>query len=291
MTTQDRPVVCVSYLASAELWSVPEFPFANHGAEVRVTEQSIAADGPMTAAVLAALDVPTLLVANRIGNDEAGGRVGRWLQQRAVPTTAVASAEVSTPRIVVVADDHNTRTWFAHLSGVANELTNVDLSALSAAAFVYLDAYQLIEAAALRVVRAARNHGARLLVNLGGTPLSDTLRVELAGYANLLIQTNVDDSSHRDAPIVARKLLGQTCAQWVIVTAGAFGALAASRSQLVTAPPSGSRCVTRIALERHSPAACSTACAPVSPWTAVCCSARPVGRCGAHGSTAPHCRR
>lgn len=50
----DGPIVCVSYLALAELWSVPLFPVVNHGAEVRTTEQSIAADGPMTAAVLAA---------------------------------------------------------------------------------------------------------------------------------------------------------------------------------------------------------------------------------------------
>ncbi|WP_433622088.1 hypothetical protein [Nocardia sp. CA-120079] len=68
----DGPIVCVSYLARAELWSVPLFPAANHGVEVRTTGQSIAADGPMAAAVLAALDVPTTLVANDIGDDQEG---------------------------------------------------------------------------------------------------------------------------------------------------------------------------------------------------------------------------
>ncbi|NNH71013.1 hypothetical protein HLB23_14260 [Nocardia uniformis] len=97
MSTQDGPVVCVSYLASAELWSVTKFPTANQGAAIRSVEHSIAADGPMASAVLAALEVPTLLIANRIGGDEEGGRVGRWLQQHHVPTTAVASAEIGTP--------------------------------------------------------------------------------------------------------------------------------------------------------------------------------------------------
>ncbi|MET8425455.1 PfkB family carbohydrate kinase [Nocardia sp. NPDC004860] len=236
MTTQGRPVVCVSYLAAAELWSVPKFPAPNHGAEILTTEESIAADGPMTAAVLAALDVPTLLVANRIGNDDVGGRVGRWLQQHHVPSTAVVSTDVVTPKIVVVADGRDTRTWFAHLPGVTDELSRCDLSPIGTASMVYLDAYQLVEAAAIRVVRAARDCGTELLVNLGGSPLSDALCLELAGYRNLIIQTNVDDGSRSDVPAVTRQLLTETSARWVVVTAGAYGASAASRERIVTTP-------------------------------------------------------
>ncbi|GAB4588986.1 carbohydrate kinase family protein [Nocardia sp. IFM 10818] len=236
MTTQDRPVVCVSYLAAAELWSVPKFPVRNHGAEILTTEESIAADGPMTAAVLAALGVSTLLVANRIGDDDMGGRVGRWLQQHDVPTTAVVSTDVTTPRVVVVADGNDTRTWFAHLPGVTDELRDCDLSSISTASMIYLDAYELIEAGAIRVVRAARDCGTELLVNLGGSPLSNALRTELIGYRNLIIQTNVDDESRSSVPTVTRRLLTETCAKWVVVTAGAFGASAASRERVVTTP-------------------------------------------------------
>ncbi|MFE3228597.1 hypothetical protein [Nocardia sp. NPDC059228] len=210
MTTQGRPAVCVSYLAAAELWSVPKFPAPNHGAEILTTEESIAADGPMTAAVLAALDVPTLLVANRIGNDDVGGRVGRWLQQHHVPSTAVVSADVVTPKIVVVADGRDTRTWFAYLPEVTDELSRCDLSPIGTASMVYLDAYQLIEAAVIRVVRAARDCGTELLVNLGGSPLSDALRLELSGYQNLIIQTNVDDESRSGVPAAQQAhLLGR----------------------------------------------------------------------------------
>ncbi|MGW4240927.1 carbohydrate kinase family protein [Nocardia sp. NPDC004722] len=215
---------------------MPKFPAPNHGAEIRTTEESIAADGPMTAATLAALGVPTLLVANRIGDDEVGGKVGRWLQQHRVPTTAVASADVTTPRIVVVGDGRETRTWFAHLPGVTDELNRSDLSAIHTASTVYLDAYQLIEPAAIRVVRAARECGAELLVNLGGCPLSDALRTELAGYRNLIVQTNADDDSRSDVPEMTRQLLTDTCARWVVVTAGAYGASAASRERIVTVP-------------------------------------------------------
>lgn len=67
----DGPIICVSYLALAEIRSVPLFPVANHGAKVGTTEQSVAVDGPIAAAVLAALDVPTTLVAD-IGDDQDG---------------------------------------------------------------------------------------------------------------------------------------------------------------------------------------------------------------------------
>jgi len=88
MTTQFNPVVCMSYLAHTALWKVPRFPLANHGAEVLTIEHSIAADAPMTAAVLAALDVPTVLLANSVGDDTSGIEVQGWLQRHGVTITA-----------------------------------------------------------------------------------------------------------------------------------------------------------------------------------------------------------
>lgn len=190
----------------------------------------------MTAAVLAALDVPTLLLANNIGDDEQGRSVGTWLHQHQVPTTAVASADLSTPWIVVVADDHHTRTWFAHLPGVVDGLATVDLSAIATASYVYLDAYELIETAVLRVIEVTRAAAVPLLMNLGGSPLSAALHAAVAGYEKLLIQTNVDDGDHATAIDVASSLLAETGAAWVVVTAGAFGAVAVSRSERITVP-------------------------------------------------------
>ncbi|WP_067694449.1 carbohydrate kinase family protein [Nocardia jejuensis] len=237
MAAPERPIVCVSYLASAELWHVPHFPEANHGAEIRFAEHSIAADGPMTAAVLAALDVPTMLIANDFGCDADGRQVSEWLQRHGVQTTAAVNAGTVTPRVVVVAADDDTRTWFAHLPGVAGSLERVDLSTIACASFVYLDAYQLIENAALRVIRATRAGGTPLLLNLGGSPLSDALQLELRNHENLLIQTNVDDAARYDASELARQLLAHTSAEWAVVTAGAAGSLAASRKQSVLAVP------------------------------------------------------
>ncbi|MQY26106.1 carbohydrate kinase family protein [Nocardia aurantia] len=236
LTARAQPIVCFSYLAAAQLWRVPQYPPANSGASIEAAEYSIAADAPMAAAVLVALDAPTLLIANNIGTDHLGGQARTWLEQHNVPTTAEAHENLSTPSITVIADGAATRTWFAHLPGVVDALQQVDLSPVHTAAFVYVDAYELIEKAAVRVVAAARAANTPVLINLGGSPLSDGVRQAVAGYEKLLLQTNVDDDDHAEAPVVARTLLAQTEAAWVVVTAGASGAVAVSRTEEISVP-------------------------------------------------------
>src|ERR1039457_6055099 len=105
MSRTFQPVACFGYLAAAELWQVAQFPLANYGAEVLNVERSIAAHAPMAAAVLAALDVPTLLLANGVGNDQNASDVRAWLQRYRVDTTAKVKTGATTPKNVVVADD------------------------------------------------------------------------------------------------------------------------------------------------------------------------------------------
>ncbi|MGH3402046.1 MAG: carbohydrate kinase family protein [Streptosporangiaceae bacterium] len=229
-------MACFSYLAAAELWQVPHFPLANYGAEVLSVERSIAGDAPMAAAVLAALSVPTLLLANDIGNDQNGNEISGWLQRHGVNATAKVKTDTTTPQIVVVADDDSTRTWFPHLPGVSDALAAVDLSPLFSASFAYIDCYQLIEAPAVRAIQAAQSAGVPLLVNLGGSPLSSAVMAAMRGYPRLIIQTNVDDAACADAPRVAHAILAATGAAWVVITAGAAGAVALSENQQLTSP-------------------------------------------------------
>lgn len=232
----ERPVVCFSYLAAAELWKVPRFPLANCGTEVVSIEHSVAADAPMAAAVLAALNVPALLLSNDVGDDASGTKVCSWLQRHGVTSTAKPRADVATPRIVVVADDQGTRTWFPHLPGVAEALAALDLSALMSASFAYIDCYQVIEAAAIRAVETARAVGVPLLLNLGGSPLSPSVIAAMRGCPGLVVQTNVDDEQFAEAHRLASVILTDTQVAWVIVTAGASGVLALSDSECLILP-------------------------------------------------------
>ncbi|WP_239310683.1 carbohydrate kinase family protein [Frankia sp. Cj3] len=230
------PVVCFSYLAAASLWNVERFPPANHGAEVQRAEASIAADGPMVAAVLAALDVPALVISNNFGDDAQGDQVQAWLHRRRVAATAEVVPGMATPQIVIVADEQGTRTWFPYLPGVAEALATADLSSLARASFAYIDCYQLIETAAVRAVHAARTAGVPMLLNLGGSALSSAVTAAIRGCPDILIQTNVDDVEHEAAPAMAASLLHATGARRVVVTAGASGAVAVEDERRLRVP-------------------------------------------------------
>ena len=189
----------------------------------------------MAAAVLAALDVPTSLLTNDVGDDEPGSRVNTQLQRYGVPPPARMTG-MPTPQIVVVADEQPTRTWIPYLPGVADALAALDLTPLVNAAYAYIDCYQIIEAPAVRAIQAARATGVPLLLNLGGSPLSRAVVAAVHGYPHLTVQTNVDDADHADASHVAASILTATGAAWTIVRAGAHGAVALSRTEHLHAP-------------------------------------------------------
>ncbi|MFI6367632.1 carbohydrate kinase family protein [Nocardia sp. NPDC050630] len=186
----------------------------------------------MAAAALASMGAPVRLLSNEIGDDEYGHFVRQWLTEHHV-TPPAGTPGATTPRIVVAADDAHSRTWFAHLPDVVASLEHVDLAPIATASFLYVDGYEIIEHAVLRVIEAGHAAKLPLLLNLGGSNLSEPVAAAVAGYPHLFIQTNVDDAEHLEAPAVAATLREQTGADWVIVTAGSFGAVAVSHSEVV----------------------------------------------------------
>jgi sugar/nucleoside kinase (ribokinase family) len=190
----------------------------------------------MVAAVLAALDVSVLLLAHDVGPDANGTNVRGWLECHGVATTAKAMTGVTTPQIVIVADDAGTRTWFPYLPGVVDGLSVLDLSPLATASFAYIDCYQLIEAPAVRAIRATRAAGVPMFVNMGGSPLSPAVIAAVRGHSRLIVQTNVDDAAHADAASLAVFIRAATDADWAVVTAGIHGAVACDRMEQLSVP-------------------------------------------------------
>jgi sugar/nucleoside kinase (ribokinase family) len=228
-------VACFSYLAAATLWKVSRFPPADQGAEVTAQEESVAADGAMTAAVLAGLGHHSILLANNVGDDQRGNQACTWLDGHGVTTSARAAASIPTPQVTVVTDDNHTRTFFPYLPGVARELEALDLRSLASASFAYIDGYQLIARAASSAIQAARAAGVPLLLNLGGDSPAEVLDA-IRGYPRLIIQTSTTERSPADAQRAAGRLRDATQAQWIILTTGPAGAVAVSRHRGLSTP-------------------------------------------------------
>jgi sugar/nucleoside kinase (ribokinase family) len=222
------PVVSFSYLAAASLWTVERFPAANHAATIDGIEESIAADGPMVAAVLAALGQPSLLLANGIGDDTSGRHVRAWLERHQVATTATTRTGIPTPQITVIGDGQHTRTIFPFLPGVADELGQIDLAPLDTASFAYVDCYGGIDRAAIRAIQSARSAGLPLLANLGGDNPSAGILDVLDGYPDLTVQTSIAEESLETAARLAVNLQSDIRPEWAVITAGAAGVAAAS---------------------------------------------------------------
>ena len=233
----DRPLdlVCVSYLADAQVLHVDPDPLPNSGAVVDETAASIAGDGPLTAITAARLGLRTGLISNSVGTDPTGQRLRHWLDQIGVRHDVRAIAGTVTPHLTVIADG-GTRTWFAALQHAYADLLTVDLTPLRYARMAYIDCYRVISDAAARSITAARD--TPLMLNLGGDQPSRAVISAAVGKQLIAVQTSIDESAADTAADIADELFQQFAPHAAVVTAGRHGALALTRDRLhrVAAP-------------------------------------------------------
>ena len=171
-----------------------------------------------------------------MATDPTGQQVRSWLQQHRVQTTADTKANSTTPRIVVVGDNHHTRTMFPYLPGVADELENIDLAPLQSASFAYIDGYKLLGRAAARAVQSAKAAGLPLLVNLGGDLAPSELLDALDGYPGLVVQTSITEESLETAARLVKCIKADMRCKWAVITAGKAGAAAANQRAVLSVP-------------------------------------------------------
>jgi sugar/nucleoside kinase (ribokinase family) len=222
----DRPLdlACFSYLAAAQVLQVRTYPSANSGTVVDAVAASIAGDGPLTAVIAARTGLPVGLIANRIGDDPAGQQLLVSLDSVGIQHTIRPAAGIATPHLTVIADDADTRTWFAALQHAYQDLLSTDLTMLTRAKVAYVDCYQVLTPAAARAAASAA--GAGLLLNLGGDPLADEIVAATHGQHVLAVQTSLDDSDAADAVDLAVDMFDRLRPDAAVVTLGRLGALA-----------------------------------------------------------------
>lgn len=222
-------LVCLSYLADAQVMRVDTYPLPNSGAAVEATAASIAGDGPLTAITAAGLGLRTGLIGNDVGADHAGQRLLSWLDHFGVHHGVQAVADIATPHLTVITDA-GTRTWFAALKHAYADLLTADLTLLNHARLAYIDCYHVIADAAARAIAGAGN--TPLLLNLGGDQPSPAIIAAAKGRPLLAIQTSIDESATDTAPDIADTLYQQFTPHTVLVTLGSHGALARTRDRL-----------------------------------------------------------
>lgn len=230
-------LACVSYLAAAQVLHVHTYPRANSGTVVDAIAASVAGDGPLTAVTAARAGLTVALVTNPVGDDPAGHHLLAALNTAGVRHTLHPDPDVLTPHLTVIADEDDTRTWFAALHHAYAHLHQADLTPLAQASIGYVDCYQVLTNHAARAITAA--DGAGLVLNLGGDPLADTIADAAQGERVLAVQTSLDESDADDAEDLATHLYDRVRPDAAVVTVGRLGAVARTQHHLhhVQAPP------------------------------------------------------
>lgn len=229
-------LVCFSYLSSARVLQIENYPQLDSGAEVGSFVDTLAADGPMVAIAVACLGLKTGLIANSLGADRTGWFVKDKLQENAVVNTVENLADKETPFIVVLSDLEGSREWFAFIKNVREELAELELTQIDNTSLVYIDLYSGIKKASLRAVDYANSKGVPVFLNLSGEVPDVGLMEELAGRDIVVTQIGLRESREDEAEEIARDVLGEVGAEISIVTLASKGAIAVDSDSVVRAP-------------------------------------------------------
>lgn len=231
--SKELDLSCFSYLSSARVLRVEEYPRLNNGAEITRVIDTLAADGPMVAIAASRLGLKVGLIANSLGEDETGRSIKNNLQGNAVTNSIDNLPGKKTPFIVVLSDLSGNREWFAYIKDAQEELTKVDLSQISNPSLAYIDLYSDIEGASLRAINYASQDNVPIFLNLSGDVPMAELIAQLVNKSIAITQIGLHESREDDAEEVARQVFEFVKPKISIVTLAGKGAIAVSGKTVI----------------------------------------------------------
>lgn len=227
---------CFSYVASARVLGIEEYPKPNYGAEVKDVIDTLAADAPMVAVAASHLGLNVGLVGNAIGTDSEGNAIIERFNRNNINLEVSQRTDIKTPFIVVLSDKTGNREWFPYLPNVAADLEQINLDILGRSSLAYIDYYQVIQSASLRAIDFAKISKIPSFVNLGGTPLTPEIIGSLSRKDIAIVQTNLDEQDAPNAGVLAQTIMSSVKPEIAIVTLGSKGAVALKGQELLATP-------------------------------------------------------
>lgn len=236
MANKELDLSGFSYLASARVLRIKEYPKPNYGAEVLDVIDTLAADAPMVAVAASHLGLKVGLIVNSVGTDRESDQTVSYLERNNVTTTLGRKSEIKSPFIIVLSDNVGKREWFPYLPMVVSELESVNLDLMAKSSVAYIDFYDLIRKPAQRAVEFANKNKIPSFVNLGGSPFTPEVSNFLRGKDIAILQTNLDESEAQNAPTLAQSIYSSAKPEIAIVTLGREGAVAHTKDGAVAVP-------------------------------------------------------
>lgn len=226
-------VVCFGMITPAVVMIVDKLPEHNTGMRAKAVQEFISDDAAIIATLLRGWDVRSGLIGTDLGDDAAGRKVARQLDDLGVIGQMRLSCQMTTPFEVNVSDRTGGRTYFWQRDPeVLATLATADLSLLSRTRLLYVDWYD--GDYILRPMAEACRLGIPTFLNLEyGHDDPDVLSC-YAAHATIC-QTVTDAAQMAGDPLgIAQKVL-DAGAETAIVTLGAEGCLVARHGESLRA--------------------------------------------------------
>jgi sugar/nucleoside kinase (ribokinase family) len=236
MTAAKTPrIACFGYVNPGEVFSVDRYPTANTGAYVTGKRPFIGADCCMAAQVLAHWGMEAHLIANDLGDDDAGRDALDRLAEMGVHTHMALRDDLRTPLEVDISDRSGTRTFFVeHNPPVWDSLIDAELDAIGGADMLYLDWY--VGPPAGRAIAYACAHDVPIFLNVEYSLRYPERYRDLVAQANYIQSPMSDVHVDPEDPMALAVALRDLGAQVAFVTRGKHGSLTVADNQLIESP-------------------------------------------------------
>jgi len=227
--SKELDLSCFSYLASARVLQIEQYPQLNGGAEISGVIDTLAADAPMAAITASRLGLKVGLITNPLGNDEQGRTISHNLQENNITNQIETKEGIKTPFIMVLSDNSGNREWLAYTKEAQEGLMETDLSQMKKqSSLVYIDLYAGIKEASLRAIDYASENNLPVFLNLSGDVPTEELTERLTNKNIAIVQVGLHESREGEAEKVATEIYQKLTPKISIVTLASKGAIAVS---------------------------------------------------------------
>lgn len=217
-------LLCFSYLASAKVFIIDKYPKINSGAKIYKTFNSLSADGPLVAIIVTRLGLKTCLLSNQVGRDKEGREIIQTFKKNKVINLSKPTKE-QTPSITVLSDKKGNRVWLAYLKEIEKELLKINLSITRKTQLVYIDFYEIIKQASLRIIKYVNHYDIPIFLNLSEKIPSKKTVNFLRNKNIVILQISLSESQEKIAEKYGYEIYQTIRPKILVTTLGRKGAM------------------------------------------------------------------
>ncbi len=153
-----------------------------------------------------------------------GGKLSKLLKKNKVINLSKPTKE-QTPSITVLSDKKGNRVWLAYLKEIEKELLKINLSITRKTQLVYIDFYEIIKQASLRIIKYVNHYDIPIFLNLSEKIPSKKTVNFLRNKNIVILQISLSESQEKIAEKYGYEIYQTIRPKILVITLGRKGAM------------------------------------------------------------------